>query len=209
MKRLGHSVRILERSTTPLYSRGAGVSASEDTQLYLKLYDETQSSAVIVVAWRKYLDLAGNIIRCDSYQHGMTSWSLLYNLLRANFDSRESDSCKLPNSVAGEGEAIYHVGHTLMDIRENGTTVDLDLKNNKGEMETMSADLVLAADGANSTVRALLCPDVKRRFVGYAAWRGTAPENELSGKDALVDSLTFYHSEGLQMLVYVCIDSYI
>jgi 2-polyprenyl-6-methoxyphenol hydroxylase-like FAD-dependent oxidoreductase len=200
MKRLGHNVRILERSTTPLYSQGAGVSASEDTQLYLSSYDLTERSAVIFTAWRKYIDFTGDIVRCDSYGHGMTSWSLLYDLLRANFDSRESASCNLPQPVPGEGEAIYQVGHTLMGIRENGATVDIDFKNDKGEMETMSADLVLAADGPSSTVRSLLCPDVKRRFVGYAAWRGTAPESELYGKDALVDSLTFHHSEGLQML---------
>jgi 2-polyprenyl-6-methoxyphenol hydroxylase-like FAD-dependent oxidoreductase len=200
MKRLGHGVRILERNSTPLYNRGAGVSASEDTQLYLKMYDRTQHPVVVPTWSRKYLDLTGEIIRCENHQHDMTSWGLLYDLLRANFDSRESDSCIIPKPVAGEGEVVYSPGHTLMDIRENGCTVDLDFKDDNGEIGTMSADLVLAADGANSTVRTLLCPEVKRLFVGYAAWRGTAPESTLSANDALAESLTFYHSEGLQML---------
>lgn len=199
MKRLGHNVRIIERSPTPLYNRGAGVSASDDTQAYLKLYDATQRPVIVSVRYLKFLDLTGNIIRSDSYRHDMTSWSLLYDVLRANFDSGESDSRSMPQPVAGEGEVVYSAGHTLVDIRDNGTTVDLDIRDSNGKTETTSADLVIAADGASSAVRTLLYPEVKRHFAGYAAWRGTAPESSLS-TDTLFESLTFYQSEGHQML---------
>lgn len=44
------------------------------------------------------------------------------------------------------------------------------------------ADLIIAADGANSIVRRLILPisQLKRPYSGYVAWRGTVPEREIS-----------------------------
>jgi 2-polyprenyl-6-methoxyphenol hydroxylase-like FAD-dependent oxidoreductase len=132
----------------------------------------------------------------------MTSWDLLYHLLRANFDSLQSSYCEPPKPVPGEGEAVYDFGHTLKSLREDGATIDLEFENKDGKMGTTSADLVIAADGPSSTVRELLAPQAKRRYAGYVGWRGTVPEDIASAaaKEAFVEKMSFYHSEGIQIL---------
>jgi len=71
-------------------------------------------------------------------------------------------------------------------------------------MSTTEADLVIAADGPSSTVRARYHPDVKRTYAGYVAWRGTVPENEVSeeAKKVLVERITFFHTRQTQILAY-------
>lgn len=71
--------------------------------------------------------------------------------------------------------------------------------------QTAIADLVLAADGASSTIRKLLVPEVERKYVGYVAWRGTVPETELSprAREVLIDKFTFYHTDGYKTKVQI------
>ncbi|KAK6388761.1 hypothetical protein LTR81_027142 [Elasticomyces elasticus] len=65
--------------------------------------------------------------------------------------------------------------------------------------------MVIAADGASSTIRRLLAPEVERKYAGYVAWRGTCPETELSdaAREVFIERFTFYHTEGIQILGYV------
>jgi 2-polyprenyl-6-methoxyphenol hydroxylase-like FAD-dependent oxidoreductase len=46
--------------------------------------------------------------------------------------------------------------------------------------EQVRADLLIAADGIRSTVRAALLPDSKPSYAGYVAWRGLVEESVLS-----------------------------
>jgi 2-polyprenyl-6-methoxyphenol hydroxylase-like FAD-dependent oxidoreductase len=43
----------------------------------------------------------------------------------------------------------------------------------------IEANIVIGADGASSTVRRLLLPEVDRTYAGYVAWRGTVKESLL------------------------------
>lgn len=54
---------------------------------------------------------------------------------------------------------------------------------NTGQMQDATADLVIGADGANSTVRELLCPTAQdRKYAGYVMRRGIVPEQRLSAE---------------------------
>lgn len=136
----------------------------------------------------------------------MTSWDLLYYLLRANFDGVESKYCDVPQEKEGEGKAEYKYGCTVTGIRDVGEKgVEVEYEDRDGKVSTTTADMVIGADGPSSTVRKILLPDVKRQYTGYVAWRGTVSEFEVSAEaqEAFVGKFTFYHARGNQILAYV------
>ena len=72
-----------------------------------------------------------------------------------------------------------------------------------GRREHVAARFVIGADGARSTVRSLMLPDVAPHYSGYVAWRGLVPEGELDAASrAVLDGVfAFQHDEGEQMLL--------
>jgi 2-polyprenyl-6-methoxyphenol hydroxylase-like FAD-dependent oxidoreductase len=60
----------------------------------------------------------------------------------------------------------------------------------KGTDKSMKCDLVIAADGASSTIRQILVPEIQQTYSGYLAWRGLVPENDMS-KEAMKIFSTF------------------
>lgn len=128
----------------------------------------------------------------------MTSWDLVYHLLRWRVDGLDSDYVKgLQRDDRPKAE--YEHGCTITNVEHDGadnvklTWTDKD----RGEGQTATADLIIAADGPSSTIRALVEPSVERKYVGYVAWRGTVPETELSeeARKVFVEQFTFFHSE--------------
>lgn len=109
----------------------------------------------------------------------MTSWDLVYHLLRANYDGVESAYCAVPAHKDGDGEALHLHGHTVTGFEEEGEGVRVRFRNKDGE-GNLYADMLIGADGPNSTVRRLCQPDVQRKYAGYCALRGTVPEDEAS-----------------------------
>lgn len=203
LKRQGHSITILERSPTPLlHDQGAGVVAGGPLQDYFARYDATRTPIAVTSRARQYLDIGGEVIDYEERAQRMTSWDLLYNILRANFDGAETGYCSVPEKRDGDGEGRYEYGRTVKDVRIEGGKVAVEWEGRDGKQGTEEADMVIAADGPSSTLRGILDPGVKRKYVGYVAWRGTVPEPEVEegvGK-ALFEKFTFYHAEGIQIL---------
>lgn len=136
----------------------------------------------------------------------MTSWDLLYNILRANFDGNESGYCAVPGEKEGDGEASYKTGCIVKTIKDTGKdAVDLSYTDLDGTEHTARATLVIAADGPSSTIRSIFAPNVSRKYVGYVAWRGTVPETQISdaARETFVEKFTFFHAQRLQILAYV------
>lgn len=142
----------------------------------------------------------------------MTSWDLLYNVLRRNFDGEGEDGYfpegKGERGVGdeeGDGTGEYLYGHkvtSLKDVGEDGVEVEYELEEKDGKGGRLKADLVIAADGPSSTIREILLPEVKRKYVGYVAWRGTVLESDVDEKtrECFAEKFTFFHSTGLQIL---------
>ncbi|KAJ9646915.1 hypothetical protein H2204_000607 [Knufia peltigerae] len=218
LKRLGHTVTILERSPVPLlHDQGAGVVAGGETQAFYHKHDLSKRAIAVTSQARYYLDRAGNIIDREDYQQRMTSWDLLYYLGRANFDGVESDYLEQsPPRSEGEGRVSYEYGRLVTDVREAaGDKVEVTYKktrkdegesNDGAKPETMTADLLIAADGPSSHLRGMLLGDeaADRKYAGYVAFRGTVPETEVSESAAavFVERFTFFHANGTQALSY-------
>ena len=194
LKRLGHVVRIFERNPTPLlHNQGAGVVAGGDTQAFFNKYDATRRPITITSKLRQYLDLQGSQIYAEGTLQKMTSWDLLYYLLRANFDGAESGYCKIPEPLETDGHGTYGYGRMVNNVEDLGEQVGIQYEDNRGKVHTTTADVVIGADGPSSTLRNILLPHVERTYAGYVAWRGTVPEHEASpaAKETFVEKFTF------------------
>ena len=104
--------------------------------------------------------------------------------------------------MEGEGRATYDYGCVVNSVADEAGSVTIGFHDKDGNEETATADLVIAADGASSSVRSILLPQVQRRYAGYVAWRGTVPEREVSDgcQESLVEKFTFYQPPGMQIL---------
>ncbi|KAI9695971.1 MAG: hypothetical protein M1820_008312 [Bogoriella megaspora] len=225
LTRLGHNVRILERNPTPLlHDQGAGIVAGGDTQEFFTTFDRssrtqpketaagnkrTVDGLVVTSHARQYLNRAGEVIHYEGRPQRMTSWDLLYHVLRAGFDGTKSEYVDVSMEKADEGKGVYDYGCTVTNFEEdeNGIKVDFERKTQNGQTEkqSQSADLLVACDGGSSTIRKIFLPETERTYAGYVAWRGTILESELSKEtsDTLLEKFTFYHAPALQILTYL------
>jgi 2-polyprenyl-6-methoxyphenol hydroxylase-like FAD-dependent oxidoreductase len=219
LKRLGHDIRILERNPTPLlHNQGAGIVAGGDTQAFFEQYDRTRMPIAVTSKVRNYLAQDGNIIHLEHYEQRMTSWDLLYYLLRANFDGVKSDYVKtVPSSDETEGNGQYDYGHLVTDVKEKGDKVEVLWECTKPNEDiidqeksgSLTGDILIGCDGPSSTIRRIVLPFVQRKYANYVAWRGTVPESLASSgtKTTFVERFCFYSSQsendGTQILAYL------
>lgn len=206
LRSLGHTVTILERNPTALlHNQGAGIVAGGDTLAFFKRYDRCGRKIAISSQRRQYLDKAGEIVHKEDMVQNMTSWDLVYFILRANFDGVQSDYCRVPKPVDAYGEVKHRHGHTVTSVIEAGEKIKVSYTTEDGTEGSMSADFVVGADGPSSTIRSVFQSEVKRTYAGYVALRGTVPEEEVSSsaREAFSERFTFFHARGIQILAYL------
>ena len=183
LKTIGWRVDVFERSPHALDSRGGGIVLQPDV-LHAFHFAGIRSQGALGVASgdRIYLDRAGDVVRRDHQPQTQTSWNMLHGTMRRALP----DDC-------------IHPGETLESIEQAGGQVRAVFAS--GRMET--GDLLIGADGARSTVRSLMLPDVTPQYSGYVAWRGLVPEPDLDAAHrAVLDGVfAFQHDEGEQMLL--------
>lgn len=200
------NIRILERNPTPLlHDQGAGVVAGRDVQEFFKKHDRTNTPLTVTSHQRLYLDRSGEIIDRERKEQHMTSWDLLYHLLRTNFDGVESEYADAATPEPQEGSSTYDYGYQVTDVDFEGSeALSIKAKTSKDETVTFDADLLIGADGPSSTIRNFIDSSVQRTYAGYVAWRGTVPELQVSqaAADVFVEKFTFFHTEGTQILAY-------
>jgi 2-polyprenyl-6-methoxyphenol hydroxylase-like FAD-dependent oxidoreductase len=114
---------------------------------------------------------------------GSTSWELLYNSLRANFDGKtENGFIDGEERKEGDGNARYLHGMRVLSLHDVASEgVEVKCVDTEGKEVIMTANLVVGADGASSTVRGYFLPELTREHVGYVAWRGTVAQDRVSG----------------------------
>lgn len=182
--RAGHDVQLLEKSAHSLDGRGAGIVT------HRALISALQAAGVdagdtlgVPVTERVALDAAGRTVARVVYPQVLTSWSRLYALL-----------------LAGWPAARLHPGREVVSVSQSATGVQAQCRDGF----VFEGDVLVAADGIRSAVRAQLAPQAQPEYAGYAAWRGVCIEALLTEhtRATLFDHFGFGLPPGEQIIGY-------
>jgi 2-polyprenyl-6-methoxyphenol hydroxylase-like FAD-dependent oxidoreductase len=103
------------------------------------------------------------------------------SILRANFDGTPFKA--VPHILDREDhlkKAEYRYGACVKSVEDMGKTIKVRFEDVLHHTtESISADLVLVADGSNSSMRKQFISGVSRQYAGYVSRRGTVRENLL------------------------------
>lgn len=204
IKRLGHDVTILEQYlSSKREGQAAGIATMEHGQAFLNTHDRLKEQPYAVsVSGVQFLDKELKVVGGYQVPLKMTSWNVLYYRFRANFDGFKSAYCPTPPAAEPrEGKAIYEHGKKVTNIKQLGGKISLefeDLTAKDAGGKTLDADLVIAADGSTSYIRQILQPELKHKYAGYVAWRGTVLESDVSEatRNTFQMKTTFYIFRG-------------
>ena len=140
----------------------------------------------------------------------MTTWDATYYRLRANYDGLVSEYCSEPPDLSAvEARGVYETGVRVVRVDDEknaeGKLKVLAESVETGEQKRYEADVVIAADGSNSTIRRQLYPELKREEPGYVLWRGTVPTADLSKEllDEIEGNTTLYPMPYSYCIMYV------
>lgn len=162
LAKAGWDVRIFERSAEELAGRGAGLATHPELMEILAEAGVAAGPGIgVPLTERITLSREGAVVGRRTEPQVMTAWSRLFHDLRDVFPRER-----------------YHNGKVLTGMIETGDDITARFADG-GEV---TADLLVAADGIRSTVRALLLPEAKPVYAGYVAWRGMVDESALSSR---------------------------
>lgn len=184
----GFSVEVLERSARPLEDRGAGIVLHPSTIRYLAERRGVELDAVSVgVSRLRYLQRGEGVVFDAPSRLRFAAYGGLYRELLASF-----------------GTGHYHLGAEVLSVRGGRDHAEAIL----ADGSVYRADLVVCADGIRSGARRALLPEVAASFAGYVAWRGVAPEHELSAAASgiLCDAITYTIMPNSHLLTYPIAD---
>jgi 2,6-dihydroxypyridine 3-monooxygenase len=184
LRRVGCDVDVFERSSALLESRGAGIISHRISLRYPTEFGGYHLGDLsIKPTWCRYVDAHGGVISERPCGFRVNSYGALYRALLHCF-----------------GRERYHLGRSVTGFREAGSEVTVFLSGGEVQM----ADLLVCADGINSTARKLMVPDASPEYAGYIAWRGTAGPESLKGEtfNSLQESITYFVMPGGHLLTY-------
>jgi 2,6-dihydroxypyridine 3-monooxygenase len=184
LRDIGCDVQVLERSSTALQARGAGIAALDATLRYLVTRGGLQPSAVCSsTEWIRFLNRDGSIRHEQRHRYLFSSWNTIYRTLLSLFDADR-----------------YALGAEVSGFSQEGDTVTASLLSGS----RVESDLLVCADGIGSAARERLLPDTGPAYAGYVAWRGTLPERDLSpgARKVLSDAITYQILPHSHVLVY-------
>jgi 2,6-dihydroxypyridine 3-monooxygenase len=180
----GCEVTVCERSRLPLEGRGAGIVLHPSTVRYWVEHGSTDlSSIAAAVRQVRYLTPAGDVaseVRCRFW---FASYTSLYQGLLSCLD-----------------RGRYLLGREVVGCDRDGDEVVVRC----GDGTEVRADLLVWADGIQSTGRRILLPGAAFRYAGYVGWRGTVRESDLRPPvfASLAGAITYYLLHPGHILAY-------
>ena len=188
LRRVGWDVDIFERSPHDLDSRGGGIVLQpEVVEVFRREHVDLRAVDLGVrSAYRTVFRPDGSIQSKHLAPQTQTSWSLIYSTLKAAF-----------------GEANYHQAKTSVEIDQDLHAGTVTAQFEDGTRA--SGDLLIGADGGNSTVRQQFWPSMRPTYAGYLAWRGLLAEDAMPpvARGALHGDFGFANNRGSHILGYL------
>ncbi len=184
LRAIGWHVEVFERVADDLATRGAGIGTHDELLSILRrLGIVVDESIGVEVRERVCLDHDGKVLCEVALAQMMTAWARIYRPLKD----------LLPASQ-------YHFGMNLERIEQDAGGVTAIFSDGS----TARGDLLVAADGIRSAVRAQVMPEAEPQYAGYVAWRGVVDESAVSPAThaAIFERYAFGLPVGEMMLVY-------
>jgi 2-polyprenyl-6-methoxyphenol hydroxylase-like FAD-dependent oxidoreductase len=186
LHRAGFDVTVYERSTHGLEGRGAGLVAQREVFAMLREAGFDHLARIGVTAHERiFLDRGGQIIQRQQTPQMQLSWDMLFRSFR--------------NLLPDER---YIGGRTIAAVTQDAAGAIVHFEDGGEER----ADLVIGADGIGSIVGgAVVGPESRPAYVGYATWCGLVPELQVpkEAADQLFERFAFYDAKGSHMLGYL------
>ena len=155
----GWDVTVFERAVGDLAGRGAGLGVSEELiEVMERAGARFETSAGVVQRSMVWMDRDGKVVFEHRRFMVASAWARVYQPLREALPS-----------------GIYRQGMTLERVEQDAGAVTAFF----GDGSREKAELLVAADGALSTVRKQFLPLVQPSFANYVAWRGLVEERAL------------------------------
>ncbi len=182
LRKIGWDVSIHERAGEELGSRGAGVATHDELHEALALATGPGGEIGVAVGGRIVLGRSGEVICEVARPQVLASWDRIWRRLRL-----------------AAGDAYRH-GSALVSVEQDEQRVVARFDDGSD----VAADLLVAADGLQSTARRQLMPAVEPQYAGYVAWRGLVDMAELSleARDLLRNRFAFCLPDREQALGY-------
>lgn len=182
LRNAGWNATIFERSKNDLDARGAGVGITRELmEVMNRIGANLDPSLGVTHESGVWLGADGVVRHVHPHATSGSSWARIYRAARAAYPDEH-----------------YRAGHELVNIEQDAESVTAIFAD--GSRET--GDLLIAADGNQSTIRNLYQPDVKPRYAGYVAWRGIVDGRDVpaSTHETVGNNIIFSFDDGGFML---------
>lgn len=183
LRRGGWDVDVYERVESELSGRGAGIVAQQELIERLRGLGLATGDLGVEITTRKILDAQGRLTSEIECPQVLTAWERVYRLLRDAFPPER-----------------YHRGRGFACFTQDERAVTAYFSNG----ESVTADLLVGADGIRSTVRQQCAPEVMPLYAGYTAWRALLAESDIppAAHRDLFGFMAFGLPPGEQFLCY-------
>jgi 2-polyprenyl-6-methoxyphenol hydroxylase-like FAD-dependent oxidoreductase len=174
----GWRVDVFERSTEDLAGRGAGLGTHDGLVAAMRRIGlDLDTSLGVATHSYIWLDASGATVREVPFPRVMTAWAHLYRPLKEALPA-----------------AHYHPAKSLVRVEQDERAITAIF----ADGTSATGDLMVAADGARSTARAQLMPQVRPAYAGYIAWRALLAEAETAPaeRDLLFERMAFCVPDG-------------
>lgn len=187
LRRLGADVTILERSAGRIGS-GSGISLPKsivDRCIEHDLFDPNIPSlplnARVFVRKNKQAPSEQEFFWNQALRVIAFNWVDVYQNLRKRIDPQ-----------------IYHTNTEVRTIESSAHGYRITATTN----ETYEADLIIAADGVDSTTRSFVLPQASPKYIGYIAWRGLIYQQNLIEEAIFHEQTPYFVFPNGHLLLY-------